>query len=115
MECNRCQSSIPYRHRTRMGCGWVSKRDWASQVSIPRVPGTEPGAFTICPYYAATLPQVQEAAIAWTWRDKGQLQLRYEKPAPVLLDLIDVYHGAVHQAQDYLLAENQRKVRAHGS
>lgn len=113
MTCTGCQKAVPARQRAHMGCGWLPPSDRVSSRARPRVPGVAPSedADELCPYYATALPQVHEAAIAWLWRDKGQLQLRYRQPSPRLLDAIDVYHGAVMAAQDYLQRELQEKGR----
>jgi hypothetical protein len=93
--------------RRSMRCGWIPAERW-KRPSQPRIVSAELADASMCPGYSAQDPRVAEVALAWTWREKGQLLVRFPEPWPLLLDAIDVFQGAVAAANDWYMAELER-------
>lgn len=111
-ECGACMRAYNKHHRKMMKCGHIPQREWLPTRDLRVVPGApliddKPPA--VCPGYTKRLPVVQEAARAWAYWEKGQLQLRHPQPTEMLMTLIDVFAGQNAMAQAWESEERRRK------
>lgn len=107
MTCGPCMKSNDESARSRMACGWIPKEKWKDGAVFP-VPGVKEIP-KVCPGYTVHLPAVQDVARSWSWWNKGQLQIRCDKPSELLLDLIEVFNGSFVGAQEYEMNEMRRR------
>lgn len=98
-----------------MRCGWVPDREWAPDDQQTRGWGMIEGSSlqpTTCPGYTSQLPEVQEAARAWGWNERGGFVQRYQALGlPInedLSDLVDVFAGEQAVAEAWELRQRSR-------
>lgn len=98
-----------------MLCYWSSAEDRSNAIAPnPVVPGRYPGDLEdidICPGGLIQLPQVLEAARAFSWREKGQLGLFYgEHQLTILLKFaLDIFACETVAAQNDSIRQRQEK------
>lgn len=77
-----------------------------------RTPGDRPFDSTVCPGYAARLPEVAEAARALSWSKRGSLVPLYgnrELP-PVATEAVDVLDGAASKVERDLIRQSREGI-----
>jgi hypothetical protein len=93
------------QERSCLGCGFIAESK--------RTPGMRPfPEASVCPGYAARLPEVAEAARALSWSKRGGLVPLYgnrELP-PVAVEAVDVLEGAANKVERDLIRESQERV-----
>lgn len=98
-----------------MLCYWSSTEDRSNSIAPnPVVPGRYPGDredIDICPGGLIQLPQVIEAARAFSWREKGQLGLFYGgQPITELAKFaVDVFACETVTAQNDSIRQRQER------
>ncbi len=107
--CTKCKEHYRYIERRKRSCGFIPTDEWIESDALgfgrPKIL-TSDGVkhLDTCPGYTSQLPEVVEAASGWGWWEKGQLQLRYpDGPPHMLMDLIEAFHVANAQAQEYYM------------
>lgn len=109
LDCESCQQALDVTQRRTMRCGWLPRSTWLPGVHWPVPTLHEPPS--VCYGYSAQNPRVRDVALAWAWREKGSLAIRFPNPPPLLLDLIDAFAGSVCAANDWYLKESEQGAR----
>lgn len=104
LRCDFCLENADEAQRRALGCGWLPPHEDAQpwQHRGDKTPSTdEIPAYTTCAGYTTRLPDVVDAATAWSWWDKGQLHLLVAEPSPALRDGIDELAAAIGAYQSW--------------
>lgn len=107
MDCTYCKKMVSERSRAGNLCYWVSKRDRDRAIAPaplfpPRYRPTQEEQLSVCAGALIHMPQVIEAARAFSWREKGALREFYDGQRITRLakTCIDVFAHANVQAQN---------------
>ncbi len=104
LTCDDC--TLDSAHRRFFRCGWLPANERTGGM------GEYPGA-TICPGYTTSLPDVEEAYRALSWRRDGQLGELYDVPLTSLLRIcVDLADLAVKKQERDALREQKQRLEA---
>lgn len=95
--CTECLEHFTRHQRAGMHCGYLPERE---RYGRPLQPVCSVEA-SVCYGYSTSLPEVQEAHRALSWRKDGALAeyLGGRMPTPVLRDAMDILSSAIAETQ----------------
>ena len=110
LDCGYCKETNDAEQRAKYSCPFVPKAKWHKTSQPLPIPG-QPDDFEPerCPGYAVHDPRAIEVATGYAWREKGCLESRFPAPSDMLMDLIDIFNGAVVHTGDWTITEIKRR------
>ena len=105
-DCDKCTLGDEQRRRVR--CAWVPpERRTGDALVPPAYPYQRPD---VCCGYLTSLPQVIEAARAYTWRKDGALSQFYEgRLTGIAKYCIDIIAGEFKAVEQYAIRQSREK------
>ena len=108
LDCEVCERNTSGNQRLSMRCGWRPESEWLWNS------GPYPEA-ECCPGYTMRLADVHEAARAYSWSQRGELNLLYDdKPTPLLRSCVDYLTVGVRNAEREYMREQRKEMKHRG-